>query len=146
LHEQSVRFRQTSQYISCLSRKLCWPVTVSKTSEPLPAQVSQVIKESFTEPAADADLKAYNNSFLQKHSKSASHLQAAYNVRHILDNSSKAQNEEDLKKTLDLPEITIQQALAGFGLLDQWKSEQKVKDEYRAKASGRWSEAAVFKQ
>jgi hypothetical protein len=91
-------------------------------------------------------LKAYNNSFLQKHQKSASHLQAAYNVRHILDNSSKAQNEEDLKKTLDLSEVTIEQALAGFGLLDQWKSEQKVKDDYRAKAASRWSEATVFKQ
>lgn len=67
-------------------------------------------------------------------------------MRNLLDSSSKAQNEEDLKKTLDLPEITIQQALAGFGLLDEWKSEQKVKDDYRAKASTRWSEAAVFKQ
>jgi hypothetical protein len=106
----------------------------------------QVIKESFTTPAIDADLKAYNESFLQKHSQSASHLQAAYNVRYLLDNSSKSQNEEDLKKTLDLPEITIQQALAGFGLLDVWKSEQKVKDDYRAKATSQWGEATVFKQ
>jgi hypothetical protein len=93
----------------------------------------------------EADLKAYNKSFLEKHTNSASHLQAVYNVRHILDNSSRAQNEEDMKKTLDLPDITIQQALAGFGLLDEWKSEQKVKDDYRAKAAGRWTEATVFK-
>jgi hypothetical protein len=31
-------------------------------------------------------------------------------------------------------------------LLEQWKSEQKVKDDYRAKAAGKWSEASVFKQ
>jgi hypothetical protein len=51
-----------------------------------------------------------------------------------------------LKKSLDLSDVTIQQALAGFGLLDQWKSEQKVKDDYRAKAASRWSEATVLKQ
>jgi len=73
-------------------------------------------------------------------------LQAAYNVRHLLDNGSKSQNEADLKKTLDLPDTTIQQALAGFGLLEEWKSEQKVKDDYRAKAAGRWSEATVFRK
>lgn len=121
-------------------------MTVSKLPEPLPAPAAQVIKESFTTPAADADLKAYNESFLKKHPKSASHLQAAYNVRYILDNSTKSQNEADLTKALDLPDATLQQALAGFGLLDQWKSEQKVKDDYRAKAASRWSEAVVFKQ
>jgi hypothetical protein len=55
------------------------------------------------------------------------------------------QNEEDLKKTLDLSDITIHQALAGFGLLEQWKSEKNVKDDYRTKAASRWSEATVFK-
>lgn len=107
--------------------------------------MSQVIKESFTTPPADADLKAYNNDFLEKHSESAAHLQSAYNVRFLLDNSSKSQNEEDLKKTLDLPSITKEQAEAGLALLDEWKSEAKVKDDYRAKAASRWSEATVFK-
>lgn len=105
-----------------------------------------MIKETFTSPAADADLKAYNEAFLEKHSKKASHLQAAYNVRFLLDNSSKSQNEKDLKQILDLPDVTIQQALAGFGLLSEWKSDPKVKDDYRAKAASRWSEASVFKQ
>ena len=82
---------------------------------------------------------------MKKHSNSASHLQAAYNVRHILDSGSKSQNETDLYKTLDLPDVNIQQALAGLGLLEEWKSEKKVKDDYRAKAAGRWSEASVFK-
>ncbi|KAH5073392.1 hypothetical protein HBI17_147320 [Parastagonospora nodorum] len=130
VHEQSIRFRQT----------------IAKLSEPLPSQVSQVINETFTTPAVDADLKAYNDSFLQKHPESASHLQAAYNVRHILDSTSKSQNEQDLIKVLDLPDVTIQQALAGFGLLEEWRSEKQVKDDYRAKAAGRWSEATVFKQ
>jgi hypothetical protein len=63
----------------------------------------------------------------------------------MLDNSSKAQDEVDLLKTLDLEGITIQEAQTGLKLLEQWKSEQKVKDDYRANAAGKWSEASVFK-
>jgi hypothetical protein len=50
-----------------------------------------------------------------------------------------------LKKTLSLSDITVEQAVEGLALLDEWKSEQKVKDEYRAKAAERWGEASVFK-
>lgn len=31
-------------------------------------------------------------------------------------------------------------------MLGEWKSDEKVKDEYRTKAAGRWSEATVFKK
>ncbi|KAE8851666.1 hypothetical protein PTNB73_00682 [Pyrenophora teres f. teres] len=129
LHEQSVRFRQA----------------LTKPAEPLSSQTEQVIKESFTTPAADADLKAHNDDFLKKHAQSASHLQSGYNVRYILDNASKSQNEQDLQKTLELPNITMEEAKAGMALLDEWESEQKIKDDYRAKAASRWSEATVFK-
>ena len=105
-----------------------------------------MIKETFTTPAADADLTAYNNDFLKKHSQSAPHLQSGYNTRYILDNSSKSQNEEDLKKTLDLPNVTIEQAVAGLALLDEWKSDAKIQDAYREKAATRWSEATVFRK
>ncbi|RYO26676.1 N-terminal acetyltransferase A complex subunit [Alternaria arborescens] len=129
LHEQSVRFRQA----------------LAKPAEPLSSQASEVIKDSFTTPPADADLKAYNNDFLKKHSQSASHLQSGYIVRYILDNSSKSQNEQDLQKTLELSSITIEEAQSGLALLNQWGSAQKVKDDYRAKAAGRWSDATAFK-
>lgn len=99
----------------------------------------------FTTPPADADLKAYNDEFLKKHSESALHLQSGYNVRYILDDSAKSQSEQDLLKTLDLPNMTIEEAKAGLSLLKEWKSEQGVKDDYRAKAASRWSEATVFK-
>ncbi|KAF9696101.1 hypothetical protein EKO04_006156 [Ascochyta lentis] len=128
-HEQSVRLRQA----------------LSKASD-LPAEVSQVVKETFTTPAADADLKAYNDDFIQKHSESATHLQAAYTARYFLDNSTKSQNEVDLIKTLDLSNITFEQAEQGLALLGEWKSDEKVKDEYRSKAASQWSEATVFKK
>jgi len=145
VHEQSIRFRQTSKWPLRLISNLLTE-TVAKLSETLASEVSQVIKETFTAPAVDADLKAFNDSFLHKHPESASHLQAAYNVRHILDSTTKSQNEQDLIKVLDLSDVTIQQALAGFGLLEEWKSEKQVKDDYRAKAASRWSDATVFKQ
>ena len=63
----------------------------------------------------------------------------------MLDKSSKRQNEKDLQKTLNLPSITIEQAKAGLRLLDEWKSEERSRDEYKATASSRWSEATVFK-
>jgi hypothetical protein len=108
--------------------------------------VSQVIKETFTTPAADADLKAYNDEFIKKHAESASHLQAAYSARYALDNTTKSQNETDLIKTLDLSNITSEQAQQGLALLGEWKSDEKVQDEYRNKASSKWSEASVFKK
>lgn len=121
-------------------------ISVSKVSEPLPAQTAEVLKESFTTPSASADLTAYNNDFLKKHSDSASHLQSAYNVRQVLDASSKSTNEADLKKTLDLPNATVEDAVAGLVLLSEWNSDEKVKDDYRAKAASRWTEATIFKK
>lgn len=108
--------------------------------------MSQVVKETFTTPAADADLKAYNAEFTKKHSDSASHLQAAYSARYALDSSTKSQNETDLVKTLDLSSITFEQARQGLALLAEWKSDEKVQEEYRSTASGKWSEASVFKK
>lgn len=31
-------------------------------------------------------------------------------------------------------------------MLGEWKSDDKVQDEYRSKASSKWSEASVFKK
>lgn len=145
LHEQSVRFRQARKSNSKCPSSHTANRTVAKPAEPLSSQASEVIKDSFTTPPADADLKAYNDDFLKKHSQSASHLQSGYNVRYILDNSSKSQNEQDLQKTLELSSITIEEAQSGLALLNQWGSAQKVKDDYRAKAAGRWSDATAFK-
>lgn len=66
-------------------------------------------------------------------------------MRYILDNSSKSENEKDLLKTLDLSTISLEEAEAGLDLLDEWKSEQKTKDEYKTKAASRWKEATIFK-
>lgn len=104
------------------------------------------MKDTFTTPAADANLKAYNDEFIKKHSESASHLQAAYSTRYALDNSMKSQNETGLIETLELSSITPEQGQQGLALLSEWKSDEKVQDEYRSKAASKWSEASVFKK
>ncbi|KAF2018594.1 N-alpha-acetyltransferas-like protein 15 [Aaosphaeria arxii CBS 175.79] len=127
LHEQVIRFRLTIDGL--------------KETDP---KVSEVLNASFKLGPASTDLKKFNTDWQQKHSQSPSHVQSALNVRHILDNSSKAQNETDLKKLLELPTITTEQAVAGLDLLDEWQSEAGVKDSYRQAASEKWPEVTVF--
>jgi peptide alpha-N-acetyltransferase len=112
----------------------------------LDAKVSEVLKSSFTIAPADADLKSYNEQWLQKHSESPAHLQSAYSVRYILDNSTKSQNEADLKKVLELPSTTLEQATAGLTYLDSWNSDEKTKDAYREAAAKKWPQAIAFQK
>lgn len=93
---------------------------------------------------ASTDLKKANSEFQQKHSQSPPHLQSAFNVRQFLDPSSKSQNESELKNTLSLPSVTIEQAIAGLALLDEWKSEESTKKDYLQAAAKKWPDATVF--
>jgi hypothetical protein len=112
----------------------------------LPAQVSETLKTSFTTVPADADLKSYNSEWQQKHSQSPAHLQSAYNVQFLLDNSTKGQCEADLLKLLEAPSATIEDAVRGLELLDEWKSDNDTKDAYRTAAVKKWPEATVFQK
>lgn len=98
-----------------------------------------MLNETFTTPAADADLTAYNDAFAAAHPHSAPHLLAVYAARHALDPNSRSANEADVIKTLDLPDITVEQATRGMELLEKWGSEEGVKEEFGRKAGGRWS-------
>ena len=106
----------------------------------------EVLKSSFTIIPAHADPKSYNDKWLQKHSESPSHLQSAYNVRYILDNSTKSQNEADLKKVLELPSTTPEQAAAGLTYLNEWNSDDKTKEAYREAAAKKWPQAIAFQK
>lgn len=112
----------------------------------VPAEVMEALKSGFTLIPADADLKAYNTEWRQKHSQSPAHLQSAYNAQFLLDNGSKAQCEDGLKKLLDSPSMTMEQALKGLEYLDEWKSDETVKDGYREAAGKRWPEATIFQK
>jgi hypothetical protein len=106
--------------------------------------VLEGLKSSFTIIPADADLKAYNSEWQQKHSQSTPHLQSAYNVQYLLDNSTKTQAEENLKKLLEGPSVTAEDALTGLEYLDAWKSHDATKIAYRQAAAQKWPEATIF--
>ncbi|KAF2745549.1 N-alpha-acetyltransferas-like protein 15 [Sporormia fimetaria CBS 119925] len=127
LHEQAVRFRQVVNELKDLA-----------------PQVSETIKSTFTIILEDADLKAYNSEWQQKHADSPAHLRSAYSVRYILDNSTKAECESDLKSLLDSPSMTAEQAMKGLEYLNQWKSDESTKKAYKEAAAQKWPEATIF--
>jgi hypothetical protein len=106
----------------------------------------ETLKLGFTLIPADADLNAYNSEWRQKHSQSPPHLQSACNAQVLLDSASKAQCEEELKKLLEAPSLTMAQALRGLDYLNEWKSDETVKDAYREAAEKRWPEATIFQK
>ena len=118
---------------------------VNNLKEPLSDAVAEAIKQDFASPAADADLKALNEEFLKKHSQSSEHLRRGYNVRYLIDPSSKSQNESDTQKLAD-SSPSIAEAVAGLGLLQSWKSDEKTVEAYREVAAKRWPEATVFQK
>lgn len=78
------------------------------------------------------------------HKDSVSHIQAALACRQLIDPDTKAQNEKDLAATLDSSDASIETALAGRELLNEWRSEQATKQVYAEKAKGKWPESSVF--
>ncbi|KAF2706645.1 N-alpha-acetyltransferas-like protein 15 [Pleomassaria siparia CBS 279.74] len=129
VHEQAIRFRQ-----------------FVNDAKDLPSQVSEVLKSQLSFIPADTDLKRYNLEFMKRHSDNPSHIQSAYNVRLLLDPSSKSAVESDIQKLLDHPEITLEDGLRGLRYLDDWKSDEKTKDAYREAAAEEWPEASAFQK
>lgn len=124
-------------------------MSVNNLNDPLPPAVTEAIKQDFNSPPANADLaalKTFNGDFLKKNPQSPAHLQRGYNARFHLDPNTKSQNETDLQKLLDLEEITLQQAAEGSKLLQEWKSDEKTVDAYRAAAAKKWPQAAMFQK
>jgi len=122
---------------------------VINLKDSLPPPVAEAIKQDFTSPPANANiaaLKAFNDDFLKSHSESPTHMQRGYNVRFHLDPSSKTQNEKDLQNLLNLDGVTLEQALEGTALLQEWKSDTKTLDAYRDAAAKKWPQAAIFQK
>ncbi|OJD11704.1 hypothetical protein AJ78_07572 [Emergomyces pasteurianus Ep9510] len=129
LHSQMARFRKT----------------IDTLSEPLPAAVSEVIAADFDPLLPNTqDLTNWNESFLSTHSSSAAHVQAALSVRQLLNPDSKSQGEKELLSTVNFETTSLEDALAGLHLLDDWHSSQDAKSAYVSQAQKRWAEASVF--
>ncbi|ODM22664.1 hypothetical protein SI65_00253 [Aspergillus cristatus] len=112
------------------------PLT-SEVFEPVNAELEKLLPKS-------QNLDEWNNNFLSVHKDSVSHIQAALACRQLINPDTKAQNEKDLAATLDSSDASIETALAGRELLDEWRSEQATKQVYAEKAKGKWPESSVF--
>ncbi|KAH0544962.1 hypothetical protein FGG08_000888 [Glutinoglossum americanum] len=116
-----------------------------KEAGPLPPKISEVIIADLTPllPSEDTSLSKHNDAFLSKHSQSPSHIYSALRTRHLLSpDSSRSQDEKILLDTLDLPNISMQEAREGLDLLKDWNSGSLA--EYRAKAAKKYPRATAF--
>jgi len=129
LHVQLLRFRQA----------------LDSLPEPLPTAVAEIIGTGFEKLLPKSqDLNEWNNTFLESQKGSVTHVQAALTARQLLNPATKEQCEKDLIATLELDDVTIDQALAGLELLDEWKSSLTVRRTYEEKAQLRWTGASLF--
>ena len=115
-----------------------------REAKDLPPKTLEVLKSSFNIIPVDVDMKKYNSDWQNKHAQSPTHLQSAYYVRYLLDDTTKSTVESDLQKLLDSPSIELEDASTGLNYLELLKSEQKTKDGYRQAAAKKWPEASVF--
>ena len=71
-------------------------------------------------------------------------MQSVLDGRQLLDPASKERNAKELSSTLDIANITIDEAVAGLELLSQWGCDEATKAAYAQKASSKWPEASIF--
>ncbi|KAI1946841.1 hypothetical protein LOZ57_003611 [Ophidiomyces ophidiicola] len=121
--------------------------TLNSLSEPLPSEVQEILSSEFEAilPASQ-DLSAWNDTYLSNNSSSMSHVHAALTVRRLVDPEKSAQTEKDLAASIDSDVASMESALAGLHLLDDWRSGSETKSLYIDQAHKRWKEASMFQQ
>ena len=62
----------------------------------------------------------------------------------MLDPSSTEKNQQNLIRTLALGSSSLDDAVRGIELLEEWKAEPRYKNDYIAAAHERWLEASAF--
>ncbi|PWY95046.1 N-terminal acetyltransferase catalytic subunit Nat1 [Aspergillus sclerotioniger CBS 115572] len=130
LHVQTLRFRKA----------------LDSLPEPLAPQVAEAVNAEFEALLPKGqNLEEWNDTFLSTHKESIPHQQAGLTCRQLLKPDTKPQCEQDLTSTLDSKDITIETALAGLELLNEWGSTQAAKTAYAEKASSKWPEATLFR-
>lgn len=106
-------------------------------------KLDEVIKANLSIVPESKDLKAFNDAYLAKNKDCARRTQAGLKSRQLIDPSSQAQNEKDLLAALE--KADLKEATEGLEVLKLWKSDSKVKEQYLAKAKGRWPDATLLK-
>lgn len=126
VHEQVVRFK----------------LALDKDSEILPPMSAQVVKSEFTLLPTSVDLPKHNDEYLAKHKDCARQTLSALKVRKLLKPDSVSAVEKDVAAVVNLPTITMEEAIEALELLTLWKSSEV--DRYRIKAGAKWPKATIF--
>ena len=128
-YEQAIRFRRTLRSLA----------------EPLPPKISEALEAEFSPLISpNADLLELNSDYLSKNSESAAHVQASLRARQVIDPTTADENQKDVIRTLALPSVSLEDAIRGLDLLNDWKAQSRYREDYIAAAHERWPEATVF--
>ena len=130
-HEQGGRFKYALDHLS----------------EPLPPSVMGVIQSQYLSRLSPKSLEECNEEYLTNHKQSAPHIQSVVRFRNFLKpgaEDTKTKSVKDLRTTLDLPIVSLQDAVQGLRLHDELGASKESKQAYVEAARKRWPGATVF--
>lgn len=122
-------------------------LALDNVSEALPKEVQEVVQDLYLSKLDSKSLEQRNEEYLEKHKQSVSHVQSVVRFRNALKpdaEETKSKGVKDLQSSLELPNLSLQQAQAGVELLDEIKAGGNARQAYLEAARVRWPEATVF--
>lgn len=125
VHEQAIRLRHA----------------LTADIETLSPKTSEVIKATFTEIPASADLAKVNQEFREKHKTSAQHILSTIRVHEKL-GEDRSKLGKDVAELLKLDNIQLEDASDAQALLKSWKSGEL--DAFKKAAAQKWPESSIF--
>ena len=126
LHEQIIRFK----------------VAIDEDRESLASKSAEVIKSEFTLLPASVDLSKYNDEYLSKHKNSSRHVLSTLKVRKLLATGTVSSVEKDVVALLNLPDITLEEAIEALEQLTLWRSSEV--GGFKTTAGAKWPNASAF--
>ena len=117
-------------------------LAIDKDLEGVPPQSAEIIKSELSLLPSSATLAKYNDEYLAKHKDSAPSVLSAIRVRRLLSPDSASGCEKDAAAVINLPSITMEEAMETLELLSSWQSGGVAT--FRSSAAAKWPKATIF--
>ncbi|RKF54157.1 N-alpha-acetyltransferase 15, NatA auxiliary subunit [Golovinomyces cichoracearum] len=108
----------------------------------LPSEIIEAMESEFGLLSEALNLKNFNEEYLMKNKDCPRKVISALKVRRLLDPEANPKSEIDMRFILELPKITLDEALEGFNLLKSWNSNDL--ESYQLAAASKWPKASIF--
>ncbi|TQS38300.1 hypothetical protein Golomagni_01199 [Golovinomyces magnicellulatus] len=108
----------------------------------LSPEIVDAMKSEFGFLSDSLNLKEFNEEYLKKNNDSPRKVISALKVRRLLDLETNLKSEVEMRCILEIPKITLDEALEGFNLLKSWNSNDLRS--YQLAAASKWPKASVF--